>query len=122
MSNPNPSNKFQKGDPRINRNGRPKTFDAFRELALAIAHEEAKRGKGENQETIVINGHKATIAETILRQWAASNNPQLQRAFIEYAFGKVPEQHELTGKDGGAIAIQRVEVILPPEDNNDSAG
>ena len=32
----------------------------------------------------------------ILRKWASSNNPQLQRAFIEVAFGKVPDKIDLT--------------------------
>ena len=74
---------FQKGDPRINRKGRPKSFDALRELAQQIAHEPTQ---------IVVDGHKVTVAEAILRQWAQSKNPQLQRAFIEVAFGKVPDK------------------------------
>jgi len=79
---------FQKGDPRINRKGRPKSFDALRTLALAISHEEAiSKGK-----PVIIDNHKATVTEMILRQWAASSNPQLQRAFVEVAFGKVPDK------------------------------
>jgi len=72
---------FVKGDPRINRKGRPKSFDALRALAQSIAHEPITE----------VNGHKATVAEMILRKWATSCNPQLQRAFIEVAFGKVPD-------------------------------
>ena len=36
---------FVKGDPRINRKGRPKSFDALRSLAQEIAHEAAKKSK-----------------------------------------------------------------------------
>ena len=84
MANPNPSKPFTTGDPRINRKGRPKSFDALRELGQQIAHEEAKTGAGQ----LVINGHVVTVAEAILRQWAQSKDPRLQMAFIEVAFGK----------------------------------
>ena len=93
---------FVKGDPRINRNGRPKSFDALRALAQDIAHEKAKAGGN----TVVIDGHSVTVAEAILRQWAQSKNPTLQRQFIEVAFGKVPQAVEVSGKDGAPIVIQ----------------
>jgi len=91
---------FRKGDPRINRKGRPRSFDALRTLAQQIAHEEARSGGA----PVVVEGHKATVAEMILRQWAASKNPQLQRAFIEIAFGKVPDALDLTS-GGEAIRV-----------------
>ena len=78
---------FKKGDPRINRKGRPKSFDALRELAQEIAHETAQAGG----QDVVVNNHKVTVAEAILRQWAMSKNPMLQKAFIEITFGKVPD-------------------------------
>ena len=85
---------FKKGDPRINRKGRPKSFDAMRELARQIAHEVAKN-KGDD---IVINNKRVTVTEMILRQWAASKNPQLQKAFLEIAYGKVPDRIEQSGE------------------------
>lgn len=88
---------FKKGDPRINRKGRPKSFDALRALAQQIAHERSG--------AIAKDGHELTVAEAIMRQWAQSKNPQLQRAFIEVAFGKVPDRTELTGADGAPINI-----------------
>jgi hypothetical protein len=93
MTNPNPSptNRFTKGDPRINRKGRPRSFDALRELAQMIGHEPAKSGGLE----VIIDGHKVTVSEMILRQWAQSKNPQLQRAFIEIAYGKVPDKLDI---------------------------
>lgn len=93
---------FQPGDPRINRKGRPKSFDALRELAQAIAHEEAKDKAGN---PIVINGKLATVTEAILRKWAASNDPKLQQAFIEISYGKTPTITEISGKGGEPLEI-----------------
>jgi hypothetical protein len=76
---------FAKGDPRINRKGRPRSFDAFRELAQQIAHEVAQKAG----EPLVIEGHIVTVSEAILRQWSQSKDPRLQQAFINYAYGKV---------------------------------
>ena len=104
MSNPTGKGGFQERKQHIWRKGRPKSFDALRELAQQIAHEEALS----NGNPVVINGHVATVAEMILRQWAASKNPQLVKAFIEIAFGKVPDETRLTGPNGGPIQTEDV--------------
>lgn len=75
---------FTKGDPRINRKGRPRSFDELRKLAQAIAHEEVTDAEGNTMSCV----------EAILRAWAISDEPQLQRAFVEYAFGRVPDKLE----------------------------
>ena len=102
MANNTGRGTFKKGDPRINRKGKPKSFDAVRELAQSISHEVAKS----DGLPVLTDGHLVTVAEAILRQWAFSKNPQLQKAFIEYAFGKVPDKTELSGPDGGPIATR----------------
>ena len=74
---------FKKGaEWKGNRLGRPKTFDEFRALARELAAKELVTEKGE----------RISVGEAILRTWAKSKEPQLQRAFIEYAFGKVPDK------------------------------
>jgi hypothetical protein len=93
---------FTRGDPRINRKGRPVGFDALRALALQIAHEAAIQKDGQ---PLVINGHKVTTTEVILRQWSRSGNPILQRAFIEIAFGKVPDKLEVSGTVGHDVSF-----------------
>ena len=83
---------FKKGDPRINRNGRPKSFNGLRELARTIADEKAKSGNN----TLVIDGHSITVVEAILRSWAMGKDKRKQQAFIEIAYGKVPQAVDIT--------------------------
>lgn len=71
---------FVKGDPRINRKGRPKSFDELRTLAKQIAHEPVTAGE-----------KKFSVIEAIMRQWAQSRDPRLVQAFVNYAYGKVPD-------------------------------
>jgi hypothetical protein len=87
---------FAKGDPRINRKGRPQNFDAARELGLQIANEVVTNANGE---PALLNGRKITRIELILRTWAQSKDPRLQLAFVELTFGKTPtqQQTEITG-------------------------
>jgi hypothetical protein len=73
---------FTKGDRRINRKGRAKNFDAFRELAQAIAHEKTV---GDNRETI-------TIVESYPKIVGKKQRTGAAKAFVEYAFGKVPDK------------------------------
>ena len=103
--------RFVKGDPRINRKGRPKSFDGLRELAKQIAHEKAQS----NGVDLVISGHKVTVAEAILRSWAKSKNPKLQQAFIEVAFGKVPQRIDQKTEHSGKIAYKLYERISPDD-------
>lgn len=93
-----PKGAFVKGDPRINRKGRPKSFDALRALAQQLANEIAK---GKDGGEIVIDDHKATNTEMLLRALMRENPER----FIEIAFGKVPNPVEVTGKAGGPIEV-----------------
>lgn len=76
---------FTKGDRRINRKGRPKSFDALRALAQQIAREEVQ----------MTDGTYMSRAELILRGWTVEKNPMMQKGFLEIAYGKVPDKIEL---------------------------
>jgi hypothetical protein len=96
--------RFRKGDPRINRSGRPKSFDDFRDLAQKVT-----------QENLTLpNGKKITVAEALLRQCAKSREPALIKILFEYAFGKVPDKLETTGLEN------RTTLILNYADENKS--
>jgi len=71
---------FVKGDSRINRKGRPRSFDEFRRVAQMIADEHV----------VGADGNTITRAELLLRRWSRSKNPKLQMLFMEIAFGPVP--------------------------------
>jgi hypothetical protein len=76
---------FTKGDPRINRTGRPKKFDEIRKIAQAIAEEMVE---------VKIGGQPFSMErrEAILRSWAASSDKNKQENFMMVAYGKVPEE------------------------------
>jgi hypothetical protein len=95
---------FKKGDPRINRKGRPRDIAGVKALGQEIANEIATiKGEDGKPKEWIQNGHKVTIIEAILRSWATSTDPRKQLAYVEYCYGKVPQQQELTGADGGPI-------------------
>ena len=118
MANANPSKPFTKGDPRINRKGRPKSFDGVRELAQAIGNEQAM-SKGS---PYVIDGHVATVIEAILRSWVTSNKPQLQQAFVAYAYGVPPQRGELSGPNNGPIEMSNVVRFYIPDNGRGENG
>ena len=90
---------FKKGDPRINRKGRPKSFDALRRLAQQIACEVVKDPDLDAPVSRV---------ELMLREMAGSGDARKAVPFLEIAYGKVPAPVEVTGKGGGPIATQQV--------------
>jgi len=93
--------RFTKGDPRINRKGRPKTFDQLRRLALSLLNEPAK---GPDGQPLAIDGHIATNVEIILR--SAMRHPRFAQWILEVAYGKVPDKVEVSGRDGAPIQIR----------------
>jgi hypothetical protein len=115
---------FVKGDPRINRKGRPKSFDKLRALAVGIAGEQAVDQKGN---PILWNGKPVTNAELMLRMWLTDK--KYQKDFAEVAFGKVPQAIQISDAEGGPLKIELFNYdnsasrIAPrPTDDNPASG
>lgn len=104
-------------DPRRWKVGRPLGFDALRALALELANEPVKNADGK---IVVMDGHNVTRVEAILRGWAESDRPELQRAFIEVAYGKVPDKIEVSTKDSTVIYTVMDAPVLEAEVVNES--
>ncbi len=98
---------FVPGDPRINRKGRPRTVDAVRKMAQAIAREEC------------IDQEEAySTIELILRDWSKSKIFEKQLAFVQYAFGKAPDEMLSEGRDV-TIVVNWDNVIKGPPDRDE---
>lgn len=89
---------FVKGDPRINRNGRPKSFDALREMAIQIMNTPVSVVAKEMGVTVKSEYEKLDCAGYLLRKWIFSAEPTLQKGAMEIAFGKVPDKLEMSGQ------------------------
>ena len=76
---------FVKGDKRINRGGRPKSFDALRKLAQKIAGELPEESD-------------VTRVTEMLIEMSKSKNPSDRALFLAYAFGKPKEEVDVTSK------------------------
>jgi hypothetical protein len=101
MANRTGKGVFKKGDKRINRAGRPKDFTGLRKLAQLIANEKVSSKDG----TLVMSR-----IELIMRDWASSKDAKLNKSFVEFAYGKVPDNVDVTS---GGQPITLVEVVKP---------
>lgn len=103
---------FVKGDPRINRKGRPRTSDQLKDLGLALLHEPAK---DKNGQPVVIDGHVATNLEMILRRMMSDKRQSAD--LLDRVYGKVPQAVQHEGEGGGPVVL-RVEYVNKRTDNN----
>jgi hypothetical protein len=94
MANEQNLKPFAKGDPRINRKGRPKSFDALRSLAKMIADEPARAPDGS---VLIKEGKGISTVEAILRRMATNKDPREHQKFLEIAYGKVPDELNIRG-------------------------
>lgn len=79
---------FVKGDPRINRGGRPKTFDKLRAMVREVLNEKIPLPNGET-----------TRLNVMLNSMATSGAPADHKTLLEYGFGKVKDELEVSEKD-----------------------
>jgi hypothetical protein len=92
---------FVKGDKRINRHGRPRSFDALRKLAQKIANETVEKPDGED----------VTRIEDMLRNMVKSKVPADRATFLAYSYGKPHEEIDFHNVDLSKMTDHQLERI-----------
>jgi hypothetical protein len=85
---------FKKGDPRINRNGRPRSFDALRKLMQSKAGDIALDAAG--KPILGPDGKPMTNAEMFVEAWMKDRKQR--KSFAEFAWGKPKEEIDVNNK------------------------
>lgn len=96
---------FVKGDPRINRKGRPKSIGMLREMAKEIVNEEVEvkgpsKGRGVPRDTI-----KKTRLQVLMEDWASSPSFSKQRTILELGYGKLDAEIQDENQDMGPFLL-----------------
>jgi hypothetical protein len=120
-NNPNATDNlkpFKPGDPRINRNGRPRSFDTLRKLMQTKAGEIAVDGDGKPIER---DGKPVTNAEMFVEAWM--KDKKQRRSFAEFAWGKPVEEVEVKNTGDLKVVIEYADnqnPVTPPAPGADT--